>query len=68
MDFDCLFRIRFEDLRDKQVEESGVGGIRRDGSIAPVHEDMVPVEGRTMGIRGAAKMLFLLVRHLIIST
>lgn len=43
MDLDCLFRMRFEDLRDKQVEESGVGGIRRDGSIASVHEDMVPV-------------------------
>lgn len=48
--------MRFEDLRDKQVEESGVGGIRRHGSIASVHEDMVPVGGRTTGIRGAAKM------------
>lgn len=42
MDFDCVFRMRFEDLRDKQVEKSGVGGIRRDGGIASIHEDMVP--------------------------
>lgn len=44
----CLLRIRVEDLQDKQVDESGVYGIRRGGCIASVHEHMVPGEGRTM--------------------
>lgn len=35
--------MRFGDLRDKQIEVSGVGGVRRDGSVASVHEDIVPV-------------------------
>lgn len=30
------------DSRNKQVEESAVGGIRRDGSIASIHEYVVP--------------------------
>lgn len=51
-DCGCVYRMRIEDLRDKQVEKSGVGGIRRDGSVASIHEDVVPGRGRTMGIRG----------------
>lgn len=45
---DMVFRIRCEDLRDlrdsrdKQVVEGGVCGIGRDGSVASVHEDVVP--------------------------
>lgn len=52
----CLFRMRFEDLRDKQVEEGGVGGIRRNGSIASVHEDVVPGGGRRASDGGAKKL------------
>lgn len=49
--------MRFMDLRDKQVEESGVGGIRRDRSVASVQEDIVPGGGRTMGFRSVGKIL-----------
>ena len=48
--------MRFEDLRDKEVEESGVGWVRRHGSIASVHEYIVPGGGKTMGFRGSAKI------------
>lgn len=41
--------MRVKNLQDKQVDESGVYGIRRGGSIAPIHEDMVPGGGRKMG-------------------
>lgn len=44
--------MRIEDLRDKKIEKSGIGGIWRDGSITSVHEDMVP-GGRTKCIRDA---------------
>lgn len=46
LDVVCILRLRVEDLRDKQVEESGVGGMRRGGGVATVHEDVIPVGGR----------------------
>lgn len=51
--------MRFEDLRDKQVEESGVCGMRRDGSIASVHENVIPGGRRTRGIRGGITILYI---------
>lgn len=30
------------DLRDKQVEKSGVVGIWRHGGVATIHEDVIP--------------------------